>query len=432
MALCAERQARRLTIVTGEDLNEPGSKRQVQALRALRHRDFRWLWVGAFLSFTGSAVQNVAQQQVVLDQTGSTLKLSMVAFAMMLPVSLLGPILGVAADMFDKRKLLVACMALSSVGPLALSVSMVTSSIQYWMFLAVAALAGLIQCVEVPTRQSIVRAVVDEKDLAAAIPTQAATFNLARIIGPVVAAGLLRAGSPALCFLANGLSFSALALAAWRIKADLRPVVSRVEPVKDLVKEGFVYTFRQPTLRTLFFLEAATAVFGAFYLSQMSAITKQQLGLGVDGTAAAFTCVGVGALAGLVTTASMSSKPIKTTLVKCAMTGLALCLLALSLAREPMVAYVLFALTGAGTIMHFNVTNTLMQLVSPPNLRGRVISMHMWAISGVAPIGVVLFGWVSERFGIPVSFQIAGACLLLLAVWGWTQGKHLVEPSIGD
>lgn len=401
------------------------------ALRAMRHRDFRWLWLGAFFSFTGSQIQNVAQQDLIIKSTGSPFMLSMVSFSIMLPVSLFGPFLGVVADMYDKRKVLIACMLVSAIGPIVLGTTMSVKSHAYWMFLLVGFVAGFVQCVEVPTRQSVVRAVVDESDLAAAIPAQASTFNLAKILGPAVAGPLVLRFGPASCFWLNGISFFALAFAAFVIKADLRPVERRVEPVRDLVAEGFLYTLRSPDLRTLFLMESATSVFGAFYLAQMSAIVYQQLKSNEAGLATAFAIGGVGALLGLFTTASLSAKPFKPTLIRVSMSVMAVSTFLLGLTRSTLPAFALLLVMGVCMIMQFNTTNTLFQLIAPPALRGRVISMHMWAISGVAPLGVLLFGQVSEVWGTHVSLMTGGACLVAVAAWGWRASRNIKEPVFG-
>lgn len=400
------------------------------ALRVFQYKDFRWLWIGAFLSFTGSVIQGVAQQDLVFAITQSPAKLAMVSFAMMAPVSLLGPILGVVADMFDKRRLLVLCMVISAIGPLALGWAGHLHILQYWMFVVTSLVSGFVQCVEVPTRQSVIRCVVADRDLAAAIPVQASTFNMARVIGPPIG-GLvaLKLGAET-CFVLNGLSFFALAFAALAIKANLKPLTQRVEPVKDLVLEGFRYTFRTRALRTLFILESATAVFGTFFISQMSALAQKHLGLDPKtGTAACFTAFGVGALFGLFSTATLSGRPLKPFLVRFAMTGMAFGVIALGLVRTEWAALGILATLGAFSIMQFNTTNTLFQLIAPPALRGRVISMHVWAIAGVAPVGVLLFGNIAEWLGIGTSLMIAGACLAFFAAWGWTQKQHVTEPA---
>lgn len=388
--------------------------------------------MGAFFSFTGSVVQNVAQQDLVFDMTGSRAQLAMVSFSMMVPVSLLGPVLGVVADMYDKRKLLIYCMLVSAIGPFLLGLATSGHFVKYWMFLAVAAVSGVVQCIEVPTRQSIVRSVVDTKDLAAAIPAQASTFNLARVVGPAIALVMILAAGPASCFWFNAVSYFALALSAVAIKTDLRPLSRRVEPIRDLVAEGFLYTFRHKGLRTLFLMESATSVFGTFYMSQMSAIAKEHLAAGKAGLSSAFAAVGIGAMIGLITTASLSNKQLKPLLVRVAMACLAVCTLLLAFVRIPAAAYLVMGVMGACTIIQFNTTNTLFQLMSPENLRGRVISMHMWAISGLAPIGVFVFGYVSEWYGISTALATGGALLAMSFVWSLTQQKHIVEPILPE
>lgn len=402
---------------------------KLPAFRALYYRDFRLLWLGAFLSFTGSTIQNVAQQDLVLEMTNSRGQLAMVSFAMMVPVSIFGPILGVAADMYDKRKLLISCMLASAVGPLFLGIAQVGHFIHYWMFLVVAAASGLIQCIEVPTRQSIVRSVVSEQDLAAAIPAQASTFNLARIVGPSIAVFFLIRLGPEACFWINGLSFFALAYAAWTLKTNLEPLSARVEPIKDLVLEGIRYTFQDKRLRMLFLMESATAVFGTFYMSQMSALSKQHLGLSKAGLNVAFTSVGIGALLGLLLTASLSRKNIKGQLVLAAMACMSLSIVAMGIIRVPAISFLILAISGACTIIQFNTTNTLFQLMSPANLRGRVISMHMWAISGIAPLGVLVFGFISEWYGLSVALVAGGTILAGIAVWAVSNHKTLISDQ---
>ncbi len=407
-----------------------GKLMQMPALRALAYSDFRWLWFGAFFSFSGSQIQAVAQQIMVLDMTHSPAKLALVSFAMMVPISLFSPILGVGADMFDKRKLLILCMIVSAVGPLFLGVVGYLGHIQYWMFLAVASVLGFVQCVEVPTRQSIVRAVVSDRDLPSAVPMQASTFNLARIVGPQIGGLLALNFGAATCFIVNGISFFALAISALAIKTDLRPQTVKLEPIRDLVMEGFRFTFRNPGLRTLFILESATGVFGTFVMSQLSAIARHHLGLGVRGTTFSFTAIGVGALCGLILTGSLSAKPLKTLVVRFAMTGMALAVFVLGLVNQEWLAYCLFGCIGAFSIMQFNTTNTLFQLMSPPALRGRVISMHVWAIAGVAPLGVLAFGYISEWFGIRQSLMTGGLILAIFSAWGWFQSRSLTEPTL--
>ncbi len=398
------------------------------ALRALHYRDFRLLWVGSFFSFTGSMVQNVAQGYLVYDLTRSEQKLALVSFAMSLPVSFFGPFGGFVADLFDRRWALVAAMAASALGPIWLAYATWSGRLEYWHFLAAAVLMGFVQCVELPVRQSIVRAVVSPQDLSAAIPAQASTFNLARIVGPVIGGLLAAAFGAAVCFVVNAASYIALAVAPFLMKADLRPPPRRKEPVMDVILEGMRYTFREPSLRLLFWMEAATSVFGTFYIALMPAIAKSRLGLDQAGLGVALSCIGCGALAGLVLVASMSQRPYKALFAHSAMTVMALGLGSLALVRSTALAFLLLGLVGMATIVQFNQTNLLFQLIAPEALKGRVLSMHVWAISGLAPIGTLLFGGVAEAQGLQAALGSGAVCLLVASLWAWRHWGTVKEP----
>lgn len=387
------------------------------------------MWLGAFLSFTGSMIQNVAQGYFVYQLTGDPAKLAMVTFFMMVPVSVFGPILGVLPDMFDKRRILVVCMSVSAIGPLFLAAATWQGFAQYWHFIVVALVAGFVQCIEVPTRQSIIRSLVTPEDLPSAIPAQAATFNMARLIGPAIGGLLSVRFGESVCFLINGLSFSALALSVLSVRTDLRPLSARVEPIRDLILEGVRYTLQDRSLRLLFILESATSVFGAFYLALNPAIAKNLLGLDQAGLGLMMSFIGIGSLLGLVSIASVGHRQIKRNIVLVAMTTVGLAVFLLGFASSPWMAFPLMSLLGAAMISQFNTTNTLFQIMSPPALRGRVISMHMWAISGIAPLGVFVFGLVAKWHGLRASLWIGGGILVLIAVWGWTQIGRIKEPD---
>ncbi|MCW5937853.1 MAG: MFS transporter [Fimbriimonadaceae bacterium] len=399
------------------------------ALRALRYPDFRILWFGAFISFIGSQVQTLAQGYLVFDLTGNAGQLAMVSFAMTLPISFFGPFAGVVSDLFDRRLLLFATSAVNAVGPLFLGLTLLFGKVQYWHFLVVSVVSGIVACVELPTRQAVVRNVVDERDLSSAIPAQASTFNLARVVGPALGALIYKFLGPAACFLFNGVSFFALAFAAFLIKSDLRAVVKRTEPIRDLIFEGMRFTLKDPSLRLLFLMESAASVFGTFYISLMPAMARNLLGLDETGLGQAFSFVGAGAIVGLVLAASISHLPYKALTVHAAMVVLGFALLGLTLAHSVWVAFPLFFVLGMATILQFNTTNTLFQLLAPPKLRGRVLSMHMWAIAGVAPIGIFVFGWAAELFGLRSSIGAAAGILILLSALALTQWGVVREPD---
>jgi MFS family permease len=413
--------------------------------RVLSYRDFRLLWIGSFLSFTGGWVQNVAQGYFVYKLTGDEAKLALVTFAWSFPVLLFGFIAGSLADAYNKRTVLVVTQALFAAGALYVAAAVYWNFISYWQVLVVSLFLGLVACIEMPTRQSIVSRVVPAEDLAAAVPVNAMTFNVARIFGPALGGLLLAKVGIAACYLLNGLSFIALVWAALAIRSDLGRPEGDPQPIKDLITEGALYTLREPRLRTLLILETITAVFGIYYIALIPAYVEQVLGM-VQPTAAkqtignAFTATGVGALVGLLLITQLSDSPHKGRIIQGSMLAIGIGLMLLSVVHVPMVAYVLLAIVGGSTIMQFNTTNALFQTLAPERLRGRVLSMHIWALNGFSPFGVLFFGWLASTTrtnltapipylstGMSLALQVGSLTMLLGTAWSFWHQRTLAN-----
>lgn len=386
--------------------------RQAPALRAFRHRDFRYLWLGAFVSFIGTWIRNVAQGWHVYDLTGDVAKLALVAFSSMVPVSVLGLFAGTLTDTRSKRTVLLWCQGLFAIFSLALAALTFYGVVSYWQILTFALLNGVISAFETPARQATVSRVVPPEDLPAAVPLNAMTFNLARVVGPAIGGILLAAFGPGTCYLINGVSYAALIVGVLAIRSDLSAEPREPQPVKDLLFEGMLYTLRDQRLRMLFLMESTTSVFALFYLSFMPAIAKDMLGLSERGLGMAMTCVGIGAISGLVTMSWFSARAVKRQILHGSMLGIGAALLLLSQATSLAVAGPLLAIAGFCGVAQLNTTNTLFQLLSPERLRGRVLAMHIWAISGLAPISLLFFGWFANRFSIGNAITLGGFVVL--------------------
>lgn len=407
--------------------------------RVLSYGDFRLLWIGAFLSFTGSWVQNVAQGYFVYQLTGDESKLGFVSFCSSVPVFIFGFVAGTLADAFNKRTVLIISQAIFAAGALFLAVATQYHFVQYWQIVAVSLLLGLVSCVEMPTRQSVVSRVVPPDDLGAAVPVNAMTFNVARIFGPAVGGLLLAHFGVSTCYLLNGISFIALIWAAIAIKADLSSRHREPQPIRDLLMEGFLYTMRDRRLRTLFILETVTAGFGLAYMPLLPAFVHQVLGIVGEEQAkkalgSAFTAVGVGAMTGLLLMIQYGQSQFKASIIRASMWTLGFGLVALSFSHTALVAFPVLAIIGAAGVSQLNTTNALFQLMSPERLRGRVLAMHIWALNGFSPFGVLFFGWLANRtrldhhffisgasyslhsIGVALSMQIGGVCVLIGAV----------------
>ncbi|MCX7798721.1 MAG: MFS transporter [Fimbriimonadales bacterium] len=430
-------------------------------MRAFRHRDFLLLWLGALISFIGSWIQNVGHGWIVFELTRDEAKLAFIAFCSSVPVSLVGPFAGLLADAYDKRWVLIACQAVFAAGALFLAAAVGFGFAQYWHFVLVALLLGLVSTVEMPTRQTVVSRVVPPEELAAAVPLQAMTFNLARIIGPALGGALLAFFGAQACFIVNGTSYAALIFSVLLIRSDLRSVPRVVEPVRERLLAGFRYAWSHRSIRTLLSLEAVVSVFALHYLALMPAIASKMLGLDKQGLGLAMSAVGVGAIAGLLALTSIANRPWRALTIRIAMTSVGLSLLLLSYARTGWQAFPLLMLAGLGTVSQFNTTNALCQLLSPDELRGRVLSLHIWALSGLGPVGLLLFGWIARwlpphlapdlapmalaaqavpmapdlvrlgpgllvsHTGLPLALRIGAMVVLAGALWAWMDRRGL-------
>lgn len=394
-------------------------------MRAFRHRDFRLMWFGAFFSFTGSWIQTTAQGWLVYQMTDNVTMLGLVVFCNQIPVSLLGPFAGTLADMMNRRVVLVCCQLTFSAGSLFLAAAIYWDFILYEHILAVATIGGLAGAIEMPTRQSIVSKLVPPEDLGSAIPLNALTFNISRVFGPALGMWVYAAVGPQLCYLINGLSFFFMISAILAVRADLRATRGDVQPILDLVMEGVLYTFRDVRLKNLFILEGCVSAFGLFYLALMPAIGTDILGLTEEEFGLAMASVGVGTISSLLLVATISHRPIKGLIVRISMTVFGIALALLGVATSRWVAFPLLAIVGFCAVAQFNTTNTLFQMLSPERLRGRVLAMHVWALSGLGPLGTMLFAWIASVTNIHIALQLGGGMVLIAAIWGWTQRRAL-------
>lgn len=414
-------------------------------LRVLRFPDFRLLWIGTFLSFTGSWVQNVAQGYYVYNLTHNAVLLALVSFAWNVPVLFLGLFAGSFSDRFDKRAVLIWTQVFFTCTAFYLALATYFGFVQYWQIVAVSFLNGFVSCIEMPTRQSIVSRVVPVEELAAAVPINSMTFNVARILGPAIGALILDKIGVSACYFINAISFFALVWAGWAIRSDLKPTESHASPLSDLVFEGALYTFRDYRLRTLFLLETVTACFGLAYVPLIPAYVQDVLKVADPkaGNGHAYTAVGIGAIVGLLLVAYLADSPRKGRIIQFSMWSMGAGLMLLSAVRIPIVAFAVFACIGLSSMMQLNVTNSLFQLLSPDRLRGRVLAMHIWALNGLSPFGVLFMGWTADRTanvhgnlwvasgGVPLALECGGVCMLAGGIASSVSRRGLSNLMVG-
>lgn len=382
----------------------------------MRSPAFRRYWVGAFLSFVGSWVQNVAQSWLVYELTRSEFLLGVVGFASGVPMLFLAPIGGAIADRWNRRNILLITQSLFALSAFALAALTYAGAIRYEYIVALALLNGLVLTVDLPTRQSLVAHLVPRADLANGIALNAAAFHTARILGPAIGGLLLEWVGAAPCFLVNALSFSAILLALLSLR--IQPSTDGRAPTGILqsLREGVAFVRARRGLMLLWLNVLVLSTFGLSYLVLLPVFAAEVLQVGKTGLGQLYTVAGIGSLAGLLLTARLSGEVPRGWLVIVAANGFAWSVIGFALTTHPLLAKGLLMLAGMFGVMQLVSTNTALQTAAPDYLRGRVVSLHTWAINAPAPFASLLIGKLAQLWGAPTAVAVSTSVCALFAV----------------
>jgi MFS family permease len=382
----------------------------------MRSPAFRRYWVGAFLSFVGSWIQNVAQSWLVYELTRSEFLLGVVGFASGVPMLFLAPIGGALADRWNRRNILLITQSLFALSAFALAALTYAGAIRYEYILAIALLNGLVLTVDLPTRQSLVAHLVPRADLANGIALNAAAFHTARILGPAIGGLLLEWVGAAPCFLVNALSFSAILLALLSLR--IQPSTDGRAPTGILqsLREGVAFVRARRGLMLLWLNVLVLSTFGLSYLVLLPVFAAEVLQVGKTGLGQLYTVAGIGSLAGLLLTARLSGEVPRGWLVILAANGFAWSVIGFALTTHPLLAKGLLMLAGMFGVMQLVSTNTALQTAAPDYLRGRVVSLHTWAINAPAPFASLLIGKLAQLWGAPTAVAVSASVCALFAV----------------
>jgi MFS family permease len=393
--------ARTAAIPTG-----PASEQKRSMFSALGNRNYRYFFIGQVISNSGTWVQRIAQDWLVLSLTGSAFAVGVTTAMQFLPMLLFGLFGGVLADRFPKRTLLIltqGAMGLLAAGLAALTL---TGNIQVWQIYVFAFLLGLVTVVDNPTRQTFVVEMVGKKDLGNAVSLNAANFQTARLIGPAVAGGLMAAVGAGYAFAVNGLSFGAVILGLLAMnRAELSPS-PRLPREKGQLKAGLQYVAGRPDLIWPIVLIGFIGTFGFNFATILSAFAYSVFHVGPGLYGLLNTAMAVGSLAGALL-AARRSRPRLRLLVGAAL-AFGILEAAAGLAPDYWSFAALLTLVGLFGLTVNTAANSLVQLRTDPAMRGRVMSLFMMVFAGGTPLGAPLVGWLTEQYGPRVGLLACG------------------------
>jgi MFS family permease len=399
---------------------------------ALKHRNFRLFITGQFISLCGTWMQVIARGWLVLQLTDSPFAVGLVTALGSLPILLFTLYGGVIADRVNKRRFILILQSLMLVETLVLAVLTATHLITVQWVMALAVVSGLLSAFEVPTRQSFLAEIVDRGDLMNAIALNSSAFNLARVVGPAIAAGLIATVGLAACFFADAASYLAVIVALARMDAGVSPRV-QTETMTVAMKQGFSFVFGTRWPRALITIIATFSIFGFSFLPLMPVFARDVLRVGASGYAALVAGIGLGAAAAAFFLAGFSHRVRRSRLVLGSSLLFGIVLLAAALAPEFWFALVLFTLTGCIMALNGISANTMLQSEAPDELRGRVMGFYSFVVLGLAPFGSFQAGFIAEHYGVRTAFATGAlVCLVVAGSVAWRMGREEEEKPEGS
>ena len=371
------------------------------------------MWAGAFTSSVGTWMQEVAQNWLILTMTGSAVLLGLDAFLGDAPFLLFSLFGGVMADRVDRRRILLRSQYVQMGSAALLAVLLLAGAVQVWMILTLSFVVGLAQSFGGPAYQALVPTLVDRKDLSNAVALNSIQFNLARVIGPVLAGIAFYKLGAAACFGLNAFSFLAPIAALWFLKGG-GGTVAPTEGVFASLKTGLAAAWDAKALRGLIVLSFVGSFCAMPLVTFLPIFAKNVFHRDAKGYSLLLACFGVGAIIGALSVAAFGNVKRKGALAVGMQMLFGALMAGFALSRTPVVSYVLLGLAGASLMVVFALFMTLVQTNVDDRLRGRVVSVYSLAFRGAMPLGNLTAGALAGLFSAPTVLVGNGIVMLLV------------------
>ena len=380
-----------------------------RTFRSLRNYNYRLFFFGQMISLTGTWMQAIGQSWLVLDLTHSPLALGTVTMLQFLPISLLVLFGGVIADKVPKRRLLVLTQTSAMAQAFVLAFLTWSGLVTLWQIYILAAMLGLTNAIDNPTRQAFVVEMVGRDDIMNAVALNSSLFNSARLVGPAVGGVIIAVVGVGAAFFINGISFIAVIIGLLLMRPHLFYPTRRSGEgrVLEQLLEGLRYSLRTPSILLIVILMAAIGTFGYNFTVVLPLLARNALHVGSIGFGAMTSAVGVGSLVAALALATLRKASRRTLLIG----AMAFTVFLAAVAASPWypLTLVLLVALGVASISFTATANTSLQISSPDYLRGRVMSLYMLLFAGTTPIGGELTGFMAEHLGIRPTVGIEAA-----------------------
>jgi len=396
--------------------------------RSLRIFNYRVWAAGAIVSNTGTWMQRVAQDWLVLTQLtdDSGIAVGITTGLQFAPMLLLAGVTGVVADRFPRRRVLAFTQSAMGLLGLALGVLVLTDVVQLWHVYLLAGLLGVAAAFDGPARQTFVSEMVGRDDLSNAVGLNSASFHAARIAGPAAAGLLIALVGTGWVFVINAASFAATLAALARMRSrELRPQ-PRAGRESGQVREGIAYVRGRPDLLLILGVVGLVGTFGLNFMLTTALMARLEFDRGAGEFGLLNSIMAVGSLSGALLAARRERPTLRLVVLATAAFGV------FSLVAAAMPSYWTFAIAlvpvGVASLTLMTAANATVQMSTAPEMRGRVMALYMAIFMGGTPLGSPLVGWVGETFGARWSIVLGGVVSLLTAAvaaaW-YARAQHL-------
>jgi MFS family permease len=393
---------------------------------ALASPVYRRFLLGSMIATIGGFMQATAQGWLVLELTNSEALLGLAGAVAGAPTLFLAIFAGVLADRVDRRRLLIVTNGASALFAFLLALLSTFEVVAYWHVLVLALLGGLALTIQMPTSQAVVSTIVDRTSIGNAVALNSAQYNLNRILAPAVAGLFIAAGSLTLGFWVNAIALTLVTLLIAGLPIPSPRTADRVQAAiwRDLL-DGLRFVTANRTLATVVLLPAVPALFVLNYLTFIPVYARDILETGPAGLGLLAGSIGVGALIGALSIATLrpSGGSGRLMLAGLAIVGGALATFALS--RSLPLSMVALAIQGMFQVAFYSTTNTLIQVLVPARLRGRVLSLYVLTSIGLIPVANLLGGAIAEVAGVTVVLAGGGVITVAIVIL-----VVLLEPGV--
>ena len=413
---------------------------------ALRIRNYRLFALGSLVSNTGTWMQRVAQDWLVLELTGSGKVLGITTGLQFLPMLLFSPMAGVFADRYSKRRVIAMSQIVLGVTAGLLGVLAIAGWVATWHVYVIAFVFGTAAAFDTPARQAFVNEMVPRAQLPNAVALNSASFNLARMIGPALAGALIAllgsgAAATGWVILVNAATYAAVLVSLSRMHASELTPIDRLVRGKGQIRDGLRYVRGRPDIMLIMAIVFSAGTFGLNFQMTTALMATEVFDKGAGEYGLLGSILAIGSLAGSLLSARREVSRQRLVI------GAALAFGAIEMVAGLMPSYFTFALLlplcGITALTLITTANALVQMSTDAAVRGRVMALYLAIFMGGTPVGAPMLGWIAERYGARWTMVGGGALTMLgtllatavfarsqnLMIWRTTaQPVETVEP----